>query len=155
MRIITNDGRLVFELYDKRDSFPFNIVSFPDLSGNVHYKKSHGVIVGQLIRYAKICDDKEQFKFRCGILTNRLLRQSFDRSLLEGYATRFFRQRPDLRMKYKTENKEDWLDLIFTQEGKNKNENKKRKNKLKKTSKRKRNKKQKREKAKEELEGKE
>ena len=28
---------IVTSLYDKRDDFPFKIVNFPDLSGNIHW----------------------------------------------------------------------------------------------------------------------
>ena len=51
VRFVINDGKLIVSTYDKRDAFPFAVRNFPDLSGNVHVRRSHGVIVGQLLRY--------------------------------------------------------------------------------------------------------
>ena len=42
-------------LYDKRDDFNFAINSLPILTGNIHKRRSHGVLVSQLIRYSKVC----------------------------------------------------------------------------------------------------
>ena len=37
------NGEIVTSLYDKRDDFPFKIVNFPDLSGNIPQDGSYGV----------------------------------------------------------------------------------------------------------------
>jgi hypothetical protein len=48
-------------LYDKRDDFNFAINSFPILTGNIHKRRSHGVLVSQLIRYSKVCMNAVDF----------------------------------------------------------------------------------------------
>ena len=37
-------------LYDKRDEFPFDIVNYPNLSGNIYARYAYGVLIGQLLR---------------------------------------------------------------------------------------------------------
>ena len=47
---------IVTSIYDKKDDFKFNINSFPNLSGNIHSLRTHGVIISQLIRYSKVLE---------------------------------------------------------------------------------------------------
>ena len=86
-----NDGRIKLSLYDKRDEFPFEM-SFPDLSGGVHFSRSRGVIVGQLQRFGKANDLYPAFRQRAQNLTRRL----FDRRRLEGRCGSVYDARPDL-----------------------------------------------------------
>ena len=53
--IIDNRGKLSTRLYDKRDDFDFDIVTFPYLSSNIPSGRSYGVYISQLIRYARCC----------------------------------------------------------------------------------------------------
>ena len=41
------------KIYDKRDAYPFEIVSLPDLHGNISESSAYGVLKGQIIRYAR------------------------------------------------------------------------------------------------------
>ena len=101
LRLAVNNGRFTRMLYDKRDAFPFTVVNFPDLSGNVHVRNSHGVVVGQLIRYAIACDHADQFFKRSAMMMKRLLSQGFVRRWLESYCSRFFSDRFYLVRKYR------------------------------------------------------
>ena len=69
---------LVTSLYDKRDDFPFKIVNFPDLSGNVPHASSYGVFIAQSLRYGKACHKYNDFIERTHTLKNQLVRQHFD-----------------------------------------------------------------------------
>ena len=62
---------------DKRDAFNFQIVNFPDLSGNIPNKHSYGVFVSQLIRYARCCDELADFTNRSKALIQKLTKQNF------------------------------------------------------------------------------
>ena len=74
-------------LFDKRDTFGFAVVNFPDLSGNIPQKQSYGVFVSQLIRYARCCQDLEDFRERTRKLVDRLVHTSlFDESDTFGFA---------------------------------------------------------------------
>ena len=64
------DGEIVTSLYDKRDDFPFKIVNFPDLSGNIPQDGSYGVFIAQTLRYAKVCAKYTDFITRTLMLKN-------------------------------------------------------------------------------------
>ena len=68
-------GGFSTKLYDKRDAFPFQIVSFPDLSGNICSKVGYGTFTSQIIRIARACMHWQDFKERAQKLTNKLLQQ--------------------------------------------------------------------------------
>ena len=55
LRLEIKHDNIHTSLFDKRDAFGFEIVNFPNLSGNIPRKESYGVFVSQLIRYAR-CD---------------------------------------------------------------------------------------------------
>ena len=71
------DSSIEYRLFDKRDNFSFNIVNFPDLSGNVPTNQSYGVFISQLVRFARCCQQFVDFKFPTLCLVERLLRQHF------------------------------------------------------------------------------
>ena len=49
------DACIEVKTYDKRDAFKFEIINYPDLSGNIPTKPAYGVFTSQVIRYARIC----------------------------------------------------------------------------------------------------
>ena len=53
---IDSTGKLNTKLFDKRDSFNFQIVNFPFLSSNIPSAPAYGVYISQLIRYSRACD---------------------------------------------------------------------------------------------------
>jgi hypothetical protein len=71
------NGKIHTSLFDKRDTFGFTIVNFPDLSGNIPARSSYGVFTSQLIRYARCCEELSDFKQRTSILIDRLVNQHF------------------------------------------------------------------------------
>jgi len=71
------NSSIEYRLFDKRDTFGFDIVNFPDLSGNIPTSQSYGVFISQLIRYARCCQKFIDFKSRTSSLVKRLLRQHF------------------------------------------------------------------------------
>ena len=48
-------GKYSTTLYDKKDSFHFDIVNFPNMSSNIPSKPAYGVYVSQLVRIGRIC----------------------------------------------------------------------------------------------------
>ena len=73
---ITN-GIVSSKIYDKRDDFNFEIVNFPFLDGDVPRSPSYGVYISQLIRFARVCSDVEDFNTRNLFLTAKLLKQCY------------------------------------------------------------------------------
>ena len=71
------DRRFVTKTYDKRESYDFDIVNYPDLSGNIPQSSAYGVYTSQLIRYARVCLEKEDFIARAALLKEKLKEKGF------------------------------------------------------------------------------
>lgn len=98
MKIANN--KIITSIYDKRDAFNFKINSFPNLSGNIHYKRTHGIIISQLLRYAKVCSKVEDFITRTKVMVNTLLNQYFNISLLKQKFSIFYDKYYNIINKY-------------------------------------------------------
>ena len=59
----------------KRDDFNFEIVNFPFLDRDFSRSPSYGVYISQLIRFARVCSNVEDFNNRNLFLTATLLKQ--------------------------------------------------------------------------------
>jgi hypothetical protein len=101
LNMVKHYGRVVLSTYDKRDDFKFEVRSYPDLSGNIDRVTAHGVIVGQLGRFANACDHYSHFKERLQSLTGRLLEQGFERELLEAKIKKFYNKQGDRVLEYR------------------------------------------------------
>ena len=60
---ITN-GIVSSKIYDKWDDFNFEAVNFPFLDGDVPRSPSFGVYISQLIRFARVCSNVDDFNNR-------------------------------------------------------------------------------------------
>ena len=60
---ITNDI-VSSKIYDKRDDFNFEIVNFLFLDGDVPRSPTYGVCISQLIRFARVCSNVDDFDNR-------------------------------------------------------------------------------------------
>ena len=70
---ITN-GIVSSKIYNKRDDFNFEIVNFPFLDGDVPRSPSYGVNISQLIRFARVCSNIDDFNNRNLLFTAKLLK---------------------------------------------------------------------------------
>ena len=61
------------KIYDKRDDFDFDIVSFPFLEGDVPRRNLYGIYISQ-IRFARASSNLSDFNYRNKALTAKLLR---------------------------------------------------------------------------------
>ena len=57
-------GIVSSKIYDKRDDFNSEIVNFPFLDGDVPRSPSYGVYISQLIRFARVCSNVDDFSNR-------------------------------------------------------------------------------------------
>jgi len=102
LHIEIKNNDIHYTLYDKRDSFSFPIINFPNLSGNIPTAQSYGVFTAQLVRYArgnkKLCD----FKSRTLRLVGKLLTQNrFKLPRIKRTYLRFLNTHATLLKKYK------------------------------------------------------
>ena len=74
-----DNGKLATRLYDKRDDSNFPIVNFPFLTSNIPAAPAYGVYVSQLIRYARVCSNYQDFMERGKVFTTKLLSQRYQK----------------------------------------------------------------------------
>jgi hypothetical protein len=53
LRLEIVDREVITSVYDKRDNFPFEIICYPDLSGNISCKTGYACYIGQFIRITR------------------------------------------------------------------------------------------------------
>ena len=70
-------GKYCTTLYNKRDSFKFNIVNFPDMGSNIPSKPTYGIYISQLVRMGRVCSSYDQFCERHYKLNEKLITQGF------------------------------------------------------------------------------
>ena len=95
------DKRFVTKIYDKRDDFNFEIVNYPDLSGNIPRRQAYGVYTSQVLRYAKVCSKCDDFMKCLNVLTGKLIRKGFKKNELENTLSKCYRNHPWIVKKYK------------------------------------------------------
>ena len=59
------------KINDTRDDFNFEIVNFPFFDGDVPRSSSYGVYISQLIRFARVCSNVDDFNIKNLILTDK------------------------------------------------------------------------------------
>ena len=96
---ITN-GIVSSKIYDKWDDFYFEIVYFPFLDGDVLRSPSYGVYFSQLIRFARVCSNVDDFNNRNLFLTAKLLKQGYRYNTIRKVFSKFYRRHTGLIVKY-------------------------------------------------------
>ena len=75
---VTIDNKtFITKTYDKREAFNFDIVNFPDLSGNTPHGPAYGIVISQTLRYARACSNISDFKDRVALLCKKLIQKGF------------------------------------------------------------------------------
>ena len=87
---ISNGGVFTY-VYDKRDDFDFEIVSFPFLD-DVPRRTAYGVYISQLIRFARASSNVNDFYWRNKALTAKFLRQGYRYHKLLKAFSKFYRR---------------------------------------------------------------
>ena len=64
LNLSTTNGIVSSKIYDKRDNSNFEIVNFPFLDGDVPRYPSNGLYVSQVIRFARVCSNVDDFNNR-------------------------------------------------------------------------------------------
>ena len=65
------------KIYNKQVDFYFEIVNFPFLGRNVPRSPSYDLYISQLIRFARVCSNIDDFNNRNLFLTAKLLKQGY------------------------------------------------------------------------------
>ena len=95
-----SNGDLVCSILDKRDALDFDIVNFPDLSGNNPTAPVYGTYISQLIRYSRDCHNHDNFSSRHSMLAERVFNQGFSGRKLMRTFYKFMGRYPELASKF-------------------------------------------------------
>ena len=100
LNLCISNGTVSTKIYDKRNDFDFDIVSFPFLDGDVPLHTSYGVNISQLIRFARAHSNLNDFNYCNKALTAKLLRQGCRYFKLRKAFSKFYRRHSALLEKY-------------------------------------------------------
>ena len=100
LHLSISDDFVQTKIYDKRDDFDFDIVNFPFLDGDVPRSTSYGVYISQLIRFARVSSQVDDFNTRNKVLTAKLLRQGYRYHKIRKAFSKFYRRHFDIVSKY-------------------------------------------------------
>ena len=75
--ITLNNGNFSYKSYDKREDYAFEVIRYPNLSGNIPQGPAYGVFVSQVKRFAEVNSSLENFINDIRILQSRLVEQGF------------------------------------------------------------------------------
>ena len=100
LNLCISNGTVSTKLYDKRDDFDFDIVSFSSLDGDVPRRTSYGVYISQLITFARASSNLSDFNCRNKALAAKLLRQGYRYFKLRKAFSKFYRRHSALLEKY-------------------------------------------------------
>ena len=74
----------------------FEIVNFPFLAGDVPRSPSYGVYISQLIRFARVCSNVDDFNNRNLFLTAKLLKQGYRYHKIRKAFSKFYHRHSEL-----------------------------------------------------------
>ncbi len=101
LNIEIEDKRITTKLFDKRDNFKFDIVSFPDLSGNIPSVPAYGVFTAQVLRIFRASTKFSDANIRIAQLASKLVRQGYNNLKLIRSAKRMFPKHNWILHKYR------------------------------------------------------
>ena len=84
----------------KSNYFDFEIVNFPFLDGDVPRSPSYGVYISQLIRFARVFSNIDDFNNRTLFLTAKLLKQGYRYNKIRKAFSKLYHRDSELIVKY-------------------------------------------------------
>ena len=90
------------KIYDKRDAFKFDIINYPDITGNIPEGPAYGVCSGQLLRIARNTTKLADFTSRAKLLIAKLSAKNYDILRLVKVIRKCLSKHTEILMKYQT-----------------------------------------------------
>ena len=100
LKLSITNGIVSSKIYDKWDDCNFEIVRFPFLDGDVPSSPSYGVYISQLIRFARVCSNVDDFNNRNLFLTAKLLKQGYRYHKIRKAYSKIYHRHSELIVKY-------------------------------------------------------
>ena len=94
------NGIVSSKIYDKWDDFNFEIVNFPFLDKDVPHSPSYGVYISQLIRFARVCSNVDDFNNINLFLAVKLLKQGYRYHKIRKAFSKSYHRHSELIVKY-------------------------------------------------------
>ena len=82
MNVRIVDGSITTKVYCKADTFPFQVISLPYLESNLDKGVCYRVFYGQMVRFQRLCTNREDFESRAGFLLGILKNRGYKLGLL-------------------------------------------------------------------------
>ena len=95
-----SNGDLLCSIFDMRDTFGFDIVNCPDLSGNIPTAPAYGTHISQLIRYSRVRHNYDNVCSRHSMLAEGLFNQGFSAGKLMRTFYKFMGRYTELASKF-------------------------------------------------------
>ena len=89
MDISIVNRQFVHKLYDKRNDFSFEVISLPNLSGNIPIEPTYSVFYSQIVRYFHANNERINFVESVKKLIDKLCHQNFNYNKLLSYLKKF------------------------------------------------------------------
>ena len=105
-------GKFSVSLYDKRKDFPFTVIAYPFLDGNIPEALSYGVFTSQLVRFAKVNSTLKGFTSNVSDLVCKLVSQGFNLAALRKRFVKFYHSKMAIWSKYGHDIFEDIMNLF-------------------------------------------
>ena len=83
MNVTISEGRFNTKVYNKTDSFPFEVVTMPFLDSNISASICYKVFYSQILRYQRLCTFVNDFIDRTRLLANILMQRGYKRARLK------------------------------------------------------------------------
>ena len=100
LHLSISNGFVSSKIYDKRDDFDFDIVSFPFLDRDVPRSTSYWVYISQFIRFTGVSSHVADFNAHNKSLTAKLLQQGCRYHKLQKTFSKFYRRHYELVSKF-------------------------------------------------------
>ena len=71
------NGKFKYKLFDKRQDFPFNVINYPFINGNVPRVPTYGVYLSQVIRFCYLFSESKELQNGFKLLNKKFLDQGF------------------------------------------------------------------------------
>ena len=100
LSITVDANKFVTKTYDKRDDYNFEIVNYPDLSGNIPRDSAYGIFTSQILRNARVCSKTADFLDRIKLLTGKLISKGYEKIRLKKTLGKCLHKYPWINQKY-------------------------------------------------------
>ena len=90
MQIDIIGDKFQVNVYDKRDNFGFQVFRYPSIRSNIPDKTLYNVFYSQLVRFSRVCNNRDGFISALKTLKGRVLSKGANKSLLQATFKRFW-----------------------------------------------------------------